>query len=52
MSRLPSRHEWYDPPRAVAIAAPPRRWRHAMRAAGWALLALTLASLTLFNLTT
>lgn len=34
-----------------AIAAPPRRWRHALRAAGWALPALTLAGLTLFNLT-
>jgi hypothetical protein len=51
MSRLSSRHELYDQPRAVAIATPSRRWRHALRATGWTLLALTLTSLTLFNLT-
>lgn len=51
MSRLSPRHELHDQPRAVATAIPARRWRHALRAAGWALLALTLASLTLFNLT-
>lgn len=51
MSRLSSRHELYDQPRAMSIAASSRPWRHALRAAGWVLLAWTLASVTLFNLT-